>query len=386
MSNFSLKTIGLVTILGLSACGGDDSTVVTQSPPKEEPHPVVSYVTINGTAISRDILSDATVTARCKDDSGFKDIVTTDEKGRWEGQVKSDQLPCRLKVSKINHDNMTHYSVVFKSTDNTNINPFTDLVIAYKSGYLYLPSDLYNARGNLIDYSTFQEKMNNNNILLVKELNEKGYDVDPSTRFFTDIIDLDENILDNIKGLRIAIDLKYNNYLNFMENINKYNILIPRKVAVNSPVIFPNLEACKAGPSSDIYTNCSNDVLSDFKVNELITSDREQTCVLEKQGNNIQFTVANGMNLVPNDEVQESIYMVGGYYDSALSISDNGYKFSTYIESFIPVIGGSLYKFDLSFSKDGKINGVRIMLINDYIDNIDHSVIKFADEYSCVLN
>ncbi|KCY10940.1 putative lipoprotein [Acinetobacter baumannii 1598530] len=56
-----MKRIGLISILGLSACGGDDSTVTASTPPKEEPSPV-TYVTIKGTAISQDILSNATVT------------------------------------------------------------------------------------------------------------------------------------------------------------------------------------------------------------------------------------------------------------------------------------------------------------------------------------
>lgn len=378
MSNFSLKIIGLITILGLSACGGDDSD---STPPKEEPPPV-TYVTIKGTAISRDILSDATVTARCKDDSGFKSIVKTDVKGNWEGQVKSDQLPCRLKVAKNNHANMTHYSVIFNSTDHINITPFTDLAIAYRPGYAYLPSDLYNMHGNQINYSILQKNLNNNNNLLVKNLMERGYDIDPLSQFFTDVIDLEGKILDNIKGLRIAIDLTFGEYSYYLEHIYKYNFFIPNKFSVNSPVIFPNLEACKPGPTPDIYTNCSNDVLGDFAINELITSDRKKTCVLEKQGENIQY-IGNEMHLVPNEEVQESIYMAGGFYDSALKILDNGYKLSTYIESFVPIIHGMVYKLDVSISKEGKINGVNVTLLEGSIHDIDHSVIKFPDEYLC---
>lgn len=81
MSNLYLKTPGLITVLGLSACGGDDSTFVSSTLPKEKPPLGTSYVTINGTAISRNILSNATVTARCKDDSGFKKIVKSNAKG-----------------------------------------------------------------------------------------------------------------------------------------------------------------------------------------------------------------------------------------------------------------------------------------------------------------
>ncbi|WP_192454007.1 hypothetical protein [Acinetobacter oleivorans] len=388
MSNLSLKRIGLISILGLSACGGDDSTVTTPTPPKEKPPPV-TYVTIKGTAISRDILSDATVTARCKDDSGFKFVVKTDEKGNWEGQVKSDQLPCRLKVTKNDHVNMTHYSVIFKSTDHINISPFTDLAIVFRPGYSYLPSGLYQMKGSGINYTTLHRNLNDNNDILVERLIGIGYDIDPSAQLFTDIVDLDGNMIENIKGFLIAVNLVMGEYSSYVKTL--YNgSYIPRKVAVNNPVVFPNLDACKPGPTPDIYTNCSTDVLGDFAVNDLITSDRKTTCAFEKKGTDIQY-IGNNMKLVPNEEVLSTIYMVGGYYNNAVKISDKGYKLSAYIQVFVPVMNGTAYRLDLSITKQGKIDGISVTKYDGYLSPIEysldeHSVIKFPDEYICGLD
>ncbi|MFW1817680.1 hypothetical protein ACG9X6_24175, partial [Acinetobacter guillouiae] len=84
-----------------------------------------------------------------------------------EGQVKSDQLPCRLKVTKNDHVNMTHYSVIFKSTDHINISPFTDLEIVFRPGYSYIPSELYQMKGSGINYTTLHRNLNDNNDILV---------------------------------------------------------------------------------------------------------------------------------------------------------------------------------------------------------------------------
>ncbi|MFW1775502.1 hypothetical protein ACG9XQ_04405 [Acinetobacter baumannii] len=380
MSNLSLKTIGLISILGLSACGGDDSD---NTPPKEEPPPV-TYVTIKGTAVSRDILSDATVTARCKDNSGFKSIVKTDEKGNWEGQVKSDQLPCRLKATKDDHVNMTHYSVIFNVDDHINITPFTDWAIVYKPYYAYLPSNLYKMNGREVDYILLKNILNENNSLLVKDLIEHGYNISPSTQVFTDIIDLDGNMIDNIKGFRIGLDsflgiYSYSSTLKVIyESKYKDRAIVPNKVAIKTAKIFPNLDACKVGPSADIYTNCSNDLLNDFVSNDLVYSKYQNMCILEKKGDEIVYSSAdNGIDV-------EAITLLGGYYDNAVKISNDGYKIKTYFQHYVPLFGASIYKLELNISTNGELIGSDVKLLGAYGVDIDHSVLKFTEEYNCV--
>ncbi|WP_192454010.1 hypothetical protein [Acinetobacter oleivorans] len=362
MSNLSLKTIGLISILGLSACGGDDSD---STPPKEEPPPI-TYVTIKGTAISRDILSDATVTARCKDDSGFKSIVKTDEKGNWEGQVKSDQLPCRLKATKNNDVRSTHYSVIFNTNDHININPFTDLAIAIRPRYSYIPSELYELAGNTINYNTLLTNLSNNNNLLARVLIEKGYDIEPSTQFFTDVIDLEGNMLDNIKGLIIAADTNRSrgSFLALVHavHIGDYTILIPNKVAYNDPIIIPNLEACIKDDVSGIYDFCTTEVVNDFDSTSLLSVNKKTSCRLQKQGSTFIFA-GNQIPLTTGFQNSDS------FRKNTVEITEDGYVVLMNTMNWVLVVGGPFYsEIELKLSKEGHIKNMNLK--SEYAINI----------------
>lgn len=147
------------------------------------------------------------MTARCKDDSGFKDIVKTNINGEWEGQVKASQLPCRLKVTKDNDINITHYSVIFNENDHVNITPFTDLAIAIRKGFSYLPSELYGLAGKDINYITLKKNLYDNNTFLVSKLLKGAYNIDSSMNSFNDVIEPRGTMINNIKAFRIAADI-----------------------------------------------------------------------------------------------------------------------------------------------------------------------------------
>lgn len=380
MSNKLLKIIGLTTIFSLTACGDNDSSS-NQTPPKVDP--IDPYVTIKGTAVTRDFLSDAIVTARCKDDSGFKDIVKTNINGEWEGQVKANQLPCRLKVTKDNNINITHYSVIFNENDHVNITPFTDLAIAIRQGFSYLPSELYGLTGKDINYIILKKNLDDNNTFLVSKLLKRGYNIDSSMNSFTDIIDPKSTIINNIKGFRIAVD-NFNSvdYSEFINKFYKDNSIPPKFALINSSIASPNLKACRLGETNDIYTNCTDDVFTEFYSHDLVSKDRKKSCFLRMSGHGIFYVIINSEGV---SEFEGTIVSIeNGYNDSALKVLDKGYKFTTYVryqDKYLSI--DNLYKLDLSITDKKRVNGISLTPIDGPLDQIDHSTIKFVDEYMC---
>ncbi|WP_062810779.1 hypothetical protein [Alcanivorax sp. NBRC 102028] len=82
--------------LMLAACGGDGMA----SSPADQGGAPTTDATLQGTAAVGQAIANATVTATCKDGSGFTlSPVTTDNNGKWSGQIDSDQLPCVLELS-----------------------------------------------------------------------------------------------------------------------------------------------------------------------------------------------------------------------------------------------------------------------------------------------
>jgi hypothetical protein len=386
MSNTLLKIIGLTTILSLTACGGNDSSS-NQTPPKVDP--IDPYVTIKGTAVTRDFLSDAIVTARCKDDSGFKDIVKTNINGEWEGQVKASQLPCRLKVTKDNDINITHYSVIFNENDHVNITPFTDLAIAIRKGFSYLPSDLYGLAGKDINYITLKKNLYDNNTFLVSKLLKGAYNIDSSMNSFNDVIEPRDTMINNIKAFRIAADIVedggYSVYINKVYSKN-HDVVRKFPILINSSIASPNLKACRLGETNDIYTNCTNRVFNEFYSHDLVSRDKKQICLIHIIGGELHYLVINNSNYTDFEDY--TISLESGYYDSALKVVDKGYKYTTYVRSqyLSPASPKEqLYKLDLSITDKKRVNGISFTPIDGPLDQIDHSTIKFADEYMCTV-
>ncbi|MCU4464264.1 hypothetical protein KTI03_11160 [Acinetobacter pittii] len=92
--------------------------------------------------------------------------------------------------------------------------------------------------GRGVNYILLKNILNENNSLLVKVLVEHGYNVSPSTQLFTDIIDLEGNMIDNIKGFRIGLDsflgiYSYSSTLKVIyESKYKNRTIMPNKVTI----------------------------------------------------------------------------------------------------------------------------------------------------------
>ena len=118
----ALKTLAICTAIstvGLTACHNDHDNVPTTTNTN-------GMVTLSGTAATGAALKNASVTASCKNNSGFSTPVSTNDKGQWTGQVLATNLPCALQAKTA--DLALHSYAT--AAGNVNITPLTDLSIA----------------------------------------------------------------------------------------------------------------------------------------------------------------------------------------------------------------------------------------------------------------
>ncbi|EWH10150.1 hypothetical protein DS2_09397 [Catenovulum agarivorans DS-2] len=114
-----IPAIGLGVLI--SACSSD-KRVDIESP---EPDPTIT-VSLNGTAAVGQAIVNATITATCQNGSGFTvSPVVTDDKGKWSGEVDSQQLPCLLELAGGEPD--IQLSSMAFSAGTVNITPLTHL-------------------------------------------------------------------------------------------------------------------------------------------------------------------------------------------------------------------------------------------------------------------
>lgn len=118
----ALKTLAICTAIstvGLTACHNDHDSVATTNNTN-------GMVTLSGTAATGAALKNASVTASCKNNSGFSTPVSTNDRGQWTGQVLATNLPCALQAKTA--DLALHSYAT--AAGNVNITPLTDLSIA----------------------------------------------------------------------------------------------------------------------------------------------------------------------------------------------------------------------------------------------------------------
>lgn len=128
------------SIKSVSGCGGTltGKTYTTEAitsaciiVPAFEPTPPATSIALNGIAAEGAALSNAAVTAKCADGSGFLSHVTTDAQGNFSGQLTPTALPCALTVTD-SRSGSVYYSLATE-TGRVNITPLTSLVLALAS-------------------------------------------------------------------------------------------------------------------------------------------------------------------------------------------------------------------------------------------------------------
>ena len=340
----TLKLSGLLSAILLVACGGSDNSNNTTENKEVTNNPTeIAYATITGTAFAASALTDASVTANCKDNAGFKTAVKVDAQGKWQGQVDSSKLPCRLEVKA----NEQSYHSYISQAGNININPLTDLTIAYAS--TQVPTTWYQS-GVMTD-----EKLKSANTAMIAELIKKGYSIDNKADLLTSEIKTANPIYQVIQALLDAIQSNnsiqdYNALLTLVKDGNLAQLPAKLDKVVTNPLkVNVNTTACKQYASGMIerYNYCASNVLPDFKEDQLITPFGEK-CILTKAentltGSNVKLTISAFINRDEDDEI--------------LSKSSVG----TMFVASNPVSSSSddvLYNVGISFLPDGQINGV----------------------------
>lgn len=301
-------TILLSTIL-LAACGGGSDTSEEQV--KQSDPPKTIYSTITGTAFTSLALKDASVSAICKDGVGFKDTVKVDAQGKWQGQVDSNKFPCRLEAKT----NEQSYHSYISQAGSININPLTDLAIAYAS--TQMPATWYQS-GTITE-----EKLKSANSALVAELIKKEYSLDNKTDVFNAEIKVNNPLHLAIQALLEAVQgsnsiQNYNALLTLIKDGNLAQLPVKlNKVVVNPLNININTAACQQYDTGMVerYNYCASNVLPNFKEDQLITPFGEK-CTLTKEGD--QLTLSNGkltisarINQDEHDEIIQKNTTVG---------------------------------------------------------------------------
>jgi len=341
--NIIFKLTGLFSIILLVACGGENSNSVNEMQIVESKQAEVTYKVVVGTAFSNSALNGANVTAICKDGVGFKNPVVVNAQGQWQGEVDSSKLPCRLQVKA---NGQSYHSYIDQERD-VNINPLTDMVIAYASNQIPV---MWYQSGIMTT-----EKLKSSNFALVAELIEKGYGIDNDVDLFNVEVRANSSIHQAIQELLEAIE---NN-----ENIKDYDALVmlikdgnlsqlPMKsdqILVNPLNINIDTTACQQYDSGIIerYNYCTSNVLPDFKEDQLITPFGEK-CNLTKVGDmltvsNGKLTISTFINKDENDGIPSKTSI------GTLFVASN------------PVSSAQedvLYSIGISFLADGQINGI----------------------------
>lgn len=341
--NIICKISGLLSVILLIACGGENSNSVSEAKISQSNQNEVTYKLISGTAFSTSALNGANVTAICKDGIGFKNTVNVNTEGKWQGEVDNSKFPCRLQVKA---NGQSYYSYVERE-GNVNINPLTDMVVAYASNQV--PATWYQS-GTMAT-----EKLNSANFALVTELIKKGYGVNNDVDLFNAEMKANNPIHQAIQELLEAIK---NN-----RNIKDYDALLmlikdgnlsqlPMKsdqILVNPLNINIDTTACQQYDSGIIerYNYCTSNVLPDFKEDQLITPFGEK-CNLTKVGD--MLTVSNGKLII-------STFINKDENDGIPSKTSIG----TLFVASNPVSSAQedvLYNIGISFLADGQINGI----------------------------
>ncbi|WP_133976181.1 hypothetical protein [Acinetobacter calcoaceticus] len=344
--NIIFKLTGLFSIILLVACGGENSDSVNEMQIVESKQAEVTYKVVVGTAFSNSALNGANVTAICKDGAGFKSSVVVNAQGQWQGELDSSKLPCRLQVKA---NGQSYHSYIDQERD-VNINPLTDMVIAYASNQI--PVTWYQS-GIMTT-----EKLKSSNSAFVAELIKKGYGIDNDVDLFNVEVKANSSIHQAIQELLEAIE-NIKDYEALLTLIKDGNLSqLPKNVEVldNSiPIIFNfNTNACQMLPASENmqpYNKCSDKVLNDFVESNLVAADSDEKCVLVKQGNKVSLTKGNQKVSALLDKEQED----GGAFvfdEDKLDIVDLVINTGPYADI------NTYSQIGLNFSNDGRLRAV----------------------------
>lgn len=276
----------------LTACHDDDDQHSNTSPT-----PTTTYSNLAGTAAVGAAIKNASVTASCKDGTGFKNEVKTNEQGEWSGQVDSTKLPCALEVKASDTQTLHGYAA---KAGNVNITPFTDLALALASSQT--PSDWFKTYQPILE-TTLKTAVDN----LTKQLRADGYVLPENFDLLTTkfaIGDSFDKALDAFAASLAANQATIKDYAALIEKVKAGDVAALPDVVATTPT--PTIETCASnklpvGKLSDLtsysgdYSDKGTVVLNlDAATGKVIAKGTTAT-IAEVCGANVQ---QNGTNYV----------------------------------------------------------------------------------------
>lgn len=335
-TNFIKLQPGFIAIVAacifLAGCGGS-SGEETQN----EPIKTTDTVTLSGTAATGAPVSEAEVSAKCSDGSGFVSLVNTKLNGGYEGQVDPDALPCALRVSK-SSDNILLHSLA-TSAGITNITPLTDMTISLASSDT--PENWFNSASAFDVISTITTVKQS----LLTTLKAAGFtlpsdDFDPFNQAFS-IGDTADLLLDDIQKSLVASNTleSYSDLINVIKDGNQ----------------FPLTPEDNSGGSSDTAMDCFNPEL--YQQGTLVSMAHRITnadATVTTETTDYEVISNHASNGVQIDETLETFSEQNAlistrsstdYYSTTINgvvIKNNSNYTIVYTDSNIPDFSGSL--------------------------------------------
>ena len=226
----SLLSACIAASVLLTACNDDDDQHSNTSPT-----PTTTYSNLAGTAAVGAAIKNASVTASCKDGTGFKNEVKTNEQGEWSGQVDSTKLPCALEVKASDTQTLHGYAT---KAGNVNITPFTDLALALASSQT--PSDWFKTYQPILE-TTLKTAVDN----LTKQLKADGYVLPENFDLLTTKFAIDDafdKALDAFAASLAANQATIKDYDALIEKVKAGDVAAVPDVVATTPT--PTIETC----------------------------------------------------------------------------------------------------------------------------------------------
>ncbi len=177
-------TLGIVTTIGLVACGGgggggsDTASVPTATVP----------TSLKGTAAVGSPIVGATVVVKCAKGLTLTSPAT-DSDGSWSVVVRDQTFPCAVQLTGGTIDgvqNIVQYHSIALGTGTANITPLTDLMVAFASKRS-VPSDWFNGLSSASWSGINANVMDASSAVLVitLQMTQLGNTVQPITTSFS---------------------------------------------------------------------------------------------------------------------------------------------------------------------------------------------------------
>ena len=247
----SLLSACIAASVLLTACHDDDDQQSNVSPT-----PTITYSDLAGTAAVGAAIKNASVTASCKDGSGFKNEVKTNEQGEWSGQVDSTKLPCALEVKASDTQTLHGYAA---KAGNVNITPFTDLALALASSQT--PSDWYKTYQPILE-TTLKTAVDN----LTKQLKADGYQLPENFDLLTTKFAIDDafdKALDAFAASLAANQATIKDYAALIEKVKAGDVAALPDAAPANPTTDPKVSGPLTAASASNTTEFLNALKKD---------------------------------------------------------------------------------------------------------------------------